>query len=565
MKKFSEFEYKRPDGDNFAKTVRELISRFSAADSAEEQNVLMAEINAVRNRFETMVVIGQIRHDIDTNDEFYDTENDALDELRPVYEGLKSEFYSALVSSPFRASLEKNWGEQLFELAELQMKTFDPAVLSDLQEENKLTSSYVKLKASASISFKGEKRNLSQMQPFTQSEDRTVRLAAVKAVSDFYEENCEKFDEIYDKLVHLRHSIALKLGFKSFVPLAYARLGRSDYNAGMVANYRRQVHEKIVPLATSLRERQARRLALGSLQYHDEGFQFLTGNAVPKGDPEWIKKNGQVMYNEMSPATGEFFNFMLDCELTDLVTRRGKAGGGYCEYMPDHQAPFIFSNFNGTSGDVDVLTHEAGHSFQAYRSRHFEVPEYYFPTLEACEIHSMSMEFFCWPWMENFFLEDVDKYKFSHLAGAVLFIPYGVAVDEFQHWVYENPEVSPARRRKAWRDIERKYLPHRNYGDNSFLDEGGFWFRQGHIFEDPFYYIDYTLAQVCALEFWGKSRSDFDKAWTDYLGLCDLGGSRSFSELVKSAGLRNPFADGTIGRIMEPVSKWLDSVEDDKL
>lgn len=562
MKKFCDFKYARPDSNTLEHDMRDLIARFSEGNSAEEQNTVMAEINAIRNSFESMIAIGRIRHDIDTADKFYDTENDALDKLDPVYEGLKSEFYAVLVCSRFREELEKKWGAQLFRLAELQMKTFSPEVLLDLQEENRLTSQYVKLKAGASIMFQGVEHNLSQMTPFTQSSDREIRSAAVSAVSNFYETNCDQFDDIYDTLVKLRHRIAQKLGYNNFTSLAYARLGRSDYDASMVANYRKQVLESIVPVSVSLRKRQAARLGLTDLSFCDEGLNFLTGNATPKGDPEWIIQSGKAMYTEMSSETEQFFNYMLERNLTDLVTRKGKAGGGYCSYIPDENAPFIFSNFNGTSGDVDVLTHEAGHAFQAYCSRSFEVPEYYFPTLEACEIHSMSMEFFAWPWMSKFFEGDLEKYLFSHLAGAVLFIPYGVAVDEFQHWVYENPEVSPSERRTAWRRIEKKYLPLREYGDNTFLDKGGFWFRQGHIFEDPFYYIDYTLAQVCAFEFWAKSRAGGDNAWIDYLKLCSLGGSLPFTELVKAAGLHNPFTDGTIGLTMKPVSDWLDSVND---
>lgn len=565
MKRFTEFDYHRPDREVFERDMRALIERFKNAESAQVQNAVMAEINSARSTFESLVAIGQVRHTIDTTDKFYDQENDALDQLEPVYEGLKSEFYRALLASRFRPALEDRWGVQLFRLAELQMKTFSPEVLSDLQAENKLSSEYVKLKAAASISFQGEERNLSQMQPFVEFRSRDVRIAAVRAVSGFYEANGERFDAIFDQLVKIRHGIAMKLGFDSFVPLAYARLGRSDYDATMVANYRRQVYESVVPLATRLRDRQARRIGLSSLQYHDEGLEFLTGNATPKGGPEWILENGRGMYSEMSPETKEFFDHMVERELMDLVTRKGKAGGGYCTFVPDERAPFIFSNFNGTSGDVDVLTHEAGHAFQAYRSRDFEVPEYHFPTLEACEIHSMSMEFFAWPWMDRFFGTDVDKYRFSHIAGAVLFIPYGVAVDEFQHWVYENPGASPAARRETWRQIERKYLPHRDYGDNPFLDGGGFWFRQGHIFEDPFYYIDYTLAQVCAFEFWGRSRTERAGAWKDYLRLCGLGGSLPFTGLVQAAGLHDPFSDGTIRAIISPVEEWLDSIEDDKL
>lgn len=565
MKKFSEFRYERPDKAGFEKSMKDLTARFESAGSAEEQNEVMALVNKVRNTYESMAAIGTTRHTIDTTDAFYDAENDELDRLGPVYEELKSGFYRALVGSRFRPELEKRWGTQLFRLAELQIRTINPAVVADLQAENALASEYVKLKASASIPFLGQDRNLSQMQPFTESPDRGVREAAVRAVSGFYSENGDRIDSIYDGLVRLRHGIAVKLGFESFTPLGYARLGRTDYDAGMVANYRRQVHETIVPLATRLRQRQAARLGLKSLSFHDEGLEFLTGNATPKGDPDWIVENGRFMYSQMSPETSEFFDFMTGRELLDLVTRKGKAGGGYCTYIADEQAPFIFANFNGTSGDVDVLTHEAGHAFQAFRSRGFQVPEYYFPTLEACEIHSMSMEFLAWPWMGRFFGEDLEKYLFSHLSGALLFIPYGVAVDEFQHWVYGNPGATPAERRSAWRDIERKYLPHRDYGTDTFLDGGGYWFRQGHIFEDPFYYIDYTLAQVCAFEFWAKSREDRSRAFADYVKLCGLGGSLPFTGLVKACGLHDPFSDGAIKAIVAPVAAWLDSVDDGKL
>ncbi|OHD24050.1 MAG: oligoendopeptidase F [Spirochaetes bacterium GWB1_59_5] len=565
MTTFRDFTYVRPDMKELEPRFRELVASFSAAGSVEAQNGFMASINDLRSHIESMQAIVGIRHTIDTEDAFYDQENDYMDEMEPVYEGLKSEYYRALLASPFRAELESRWGSQLFRLADMQMKTFSPEVMEDLQTENRLSSEYVKLKASARIPFEGEERNLAQMTPFTESADRSTRERAHKAMSGFFAANAGEFDRIFDELVHIRDRIAVKLGFPNFVPLAYARLGRSDYDASMVARYRRQVYESIVPLSRKLRKRQAARLGLQALKFHDESLEFLSGNATPKGDPAWIIARGREMYAAMSPETDEFFRYMLDRGLLDLETRKGKAGGGYCEYIDSEKSPFIFSNFNGTSGDVDVLTHEAGHAFQCFRSRQFSMPEYHWPTLEACEIHSMSMEFFAWPWMKDFFGPDVDKYKFAHLSGALLFVPYGVAVDEFQHWVYENPEAGPAGRRAAWSSIEKKYLPHRDYGDDEFLSSGGFWYRQGHIFEDPFYYIDYTLAQVCAFEFWGKSMTDRKAAWAEYLGLCGLGGSKPFTGLLDAANLSNPFTDGTIARIVAPIETWLDGVDDSAL
>jgi M3 family oligoendopeptidase len=340
---------------------------------------------------------------------------------------------------------------------------------------------------------------------------------------------------------------------------------RTDYDADMVAAFRKQVKEEVVPLVTRLKERQRERLGLEKLNYYDENFHFRTGNAIPKGDGEWIIENGKRMYQELSPETNQFFNYMIDNDLMDLVAKKGKESGGYCTFIEDYKAPFIFSNFNGTSGDIDVLTHEAGHAFQVYRSRDLDIPEYYWPTYEACEIHSMSMEFLTWPWMELFFKEDTEKYKFSHLSGALIFLPYGVAVDEFQHFVYENPNASPVERKQAWRKIEMEYLPHRDYEGNEFLEHGGYWQRQSHIYQSPFYYIDYTLAQICAFQFWKRSTEKDETAWEDYLNLCQLGGSKSFLDLVESANLKSPFVDGTVQSVVKVIDEWLSTVDDKAL
>jgi len=461
--------------------------------------------------------------------------------------------------------LKKKWGTQLFLLAEAQLKTFSPEIIPLLQQENKLSSDYTKLVASAKIMFEGEERTLPQLQPFAESQDRSMRKKASEARFNFFQENSEKFDEIYDSLVKIRTEIASVLGYSNFVELAYYRMTRTDYDATMVKKFRDQVKEFIVPLATKLYERQQERIGVDTFTYYDEGFQFTSGNATPKGSPEWIIENGAKMYHELSEETGSFFDFMTERNLLDLVAKKGKAGGGYCTYIDNYSSPFIFSNFNGTSGDIDVLTHEAGHAFQVYSSRNYNIPEYIWPTYEACEIHSMSMEFFTWPWMELFFQEDTEKYKFAHLSGALLFLPYGVAVDEFQHIVYENPELSPAERKQAWRELEKKYLPHREYEGNAYLEEGGFWQRQGHIYNSPFYYIDYTLAQICAFQFWKKSQENKEEAWKDYVYLCSLGGSKSFTELVKEVNLISPFEDGCVESVIGTIQQWLDSVDDKQL
>ena len=563
--KFNDYKYEKINIDETKEKFSNLIKSFSDAENLEEQTKYMDEIIKLRNHIDTMETLVSIRHSIDTTDEFYDKENEYVDEISPILFGFISEFYKALVNSKFRADLEKKYGKFLFDLAENTLKTFNEEIIPDLQEENRLSSKYSKLIASAKIQFDGEEKNLSEMVPYTQSKDRNVRIEASKKVAHFFKENKDKFDKIYDGLVKVRTTIAQKLGYKNYVELGYARLSRLEYDSKMVASYRKQVLENIVPLHTELRQRQAKRLGLDKLKFYDEPIKFNSGNADPHGDPEWILNHGKTMYNELSKETAEFFSFMTEKNLLDLLSKKGKMSGGYCTYIPEYKSPYIFANFNGTSHDVDVLTHEAGHAFQVYQSRGYEIPEYLWPTYEACEIHSMSMEFLTWPWMDLFFENDAEKYKFIHLSEALLFIPYGVTVDEFQHWVYENPNAAPDDRRAKWLEIEKKYLPTRDYGEVDDLKEGIFWFRQGHIFNSPFYYIDYTLAQVCAFQFWIKSQENREKAWDEYLALCKLGGSKPFFELMKAANLKNPFEQGTIASVIPKIREFLESIDDMKL
>lgn len=561
---FNEYNYQRPDLESLKSRFGVLVDKFKNARSFQEQDEVMVEINLLRRNFESMSEIASIRHTIDTTDTYYEQEQEYFDESTPIYQGLVSDFYRELVASKQRPNLENKWGRQLFQIAEMTLRTFRPEIIEDLQVENKLTTEYMKLIASASIMFEGEERNLPGLGPFQQSTDRIMRKRASEAKYGFFAVHEADLDRIYDQLVKVRHQIAQKLGYKDYVGLGYDRMLRSDYTPEMVAGFRRQVAEHIVPAASGLRERQRQRLGLETLLYFDEAVEFLKGNAKPQGDAEWIVDNGRRLFGELSSETAEFFEFMTEHGLMDLVSKKGKAGGGYCTYISEYRSPFIFSNFNGTSGDVDVLTHESGHAFQVYSSRNFVLPEYQWPTYESCEIHSMSMEFWAWPWMELFFKEDADKYRFAHLSDALLFIPYGVSVDEFQHFVYSNPGATVEERKQAWRAIEKKYLPHRNYAENDYLEKGSYWHQQSHIFTAPFYYIDYTLAQVCAFQFWQKSREIRDAAWQDYLNLCRLGGSLSFLELVKQANLTSPFEKRCVPEVIQAISAWLAGVDDSK-
>lgn len=562
--KFKDYKYERPELEQVKASLEKELELIGGNESLETEIKAIYKLFDLVDYVSSMGQLVGVRNSLDTTDEFYEKEQAFFDENGPVLQQYNHMLMEKMLGSKNRAGLEKEFGTLLFQRAELAKKTFKPEIIPDLQQENKLSTEYGKLQASAKIEFQGGTYNLSQMAPFVQSKDRETRHQAQLAVSKFFSDNEKEFDRIYDELVKVRTKIAKILGYENFVQLGYDRFGRTDYNAADVKNYRDQIYEDIVPLVNDLTARKAKRLGIESPKSYDLALSFLSGNPTPKGDRAWMVGHAKTMYDEMSKETSDFFNFMVDHELLELDSKPGKQGGGYCTYIPEYKSPFIFANFNGTSHDVDVLTHEAGHAFQVYSSKDL-LPEYRWPTMEAAEIHSMSMEFLAWPWIHLFFEDDTDKYKFNHLASAVSFLPYGVLVDEFQHHIYEKPELSPDERKTLWRTLEKKYLPFKDYDDDAFLEKGGFWFRQGHIFGAPFYYIDYTLAQVCAFQYWIKHQENRAEALDSYLKLCKLGGSKSFLGLIESAKLQNPFVKGTVKEIVKPIRAYLDAVDDTKL
>ena len=559
--KFNEYKYERPNYEEVKKIFLELVEKINIANSYEDQHEYIMELNNLRKHIETMSTLASIRNSINTADEFYDKEKDYWDEYGPLYMELNTDFYKAIVNSKFKEDIKKDYSEQFYKICENALKSFSTGIIGDLQEENKLMSQYTKLLASAKISYKGKELNLPGLYKYMLSDDRSIREESSKLYYNYFADNEDEFDNIYDELVKIRHNMAVKLGFNNFVELGYIRMDRTDYTPNMVDNLRKQVLEYIVPLCNELYEKQRKRLKLDKLTYVDENIEFLDGNAEIKGNSKYIIENGIKMYNELSKETKEFFDFMLENDLMDLETKHNKSAGGYCTFIPDYKAPFIFSNFNGTSEDMDVLTHEAGHAFQLFMSRDIEMQEISFPTLDSCEIHSMSMEFITYPWMELFFKEDTDKYKFAHLCSAIKFLPYGVIVDEFQHIIYGNPNMTKDERKKVWRDLEKKYLPHRDYEDNEILEKGCWWFKQGHIFKDPFYYIDYVLAQICAFQFLKKMNEDREIGWEDYLRICKVGGTESFLQIVNTGNLIFPFEDGCILSIIENLKDNVKKIE----
>lgn len=553
--KFSEMPYKRIDMDEVKKTYRDIIDRTKAAGSGEEQFEIHREYYKFMDDIRTSMELAMIRHDIDTTDEFYEKESDFYDEVTPIINQYENEYGQVLYDSPYREYLESKIGKVTFKNIEIANKAFDEKIIPLMQEENALSSRYSKLIATAKIPFEGEIYNLSLMKKFQTSPDREVRRKAWKAVSDYFLSVTDEIDEIYDKMVKNRTEQARQLGYENYVELGYYRMNRNCYDKEMVENFRRQVKEYFVPFANKLHEQRRARIGVDKLSYIDTDVYFTNGNPAPTGTPEEILAAGQKMYGELSPQTKEFFDFMMENELFDVLGRKTKRQGGYMTYIPNFKSPFIFANFNGTSGDVDVITHECGHAFQGYIVRDEEIREFADITMETAEIHSMSMEYFTYNWMDLFFGDRKDDYLKMHLEDSSAFVPYGCMVDEFQHIVYENPDMTPAERKAAWAGLEKVYRPHMDYEDDPFFGKGGFWQKQPHIFGSPFYYIDYCLASVCAMQFKAMMDEDFGKAWENYYKLCKLSARDFFTNVITEAGLKSPFEDGCIKNLVDKFEK----------
>jgi M3 family oligoendopeptidase len=551
MVKFKDLEYVRPDSEKVEKELTDATVRLENASSFEEAKAAFLDFSETMSHFYTMDSIANIRNTVNMADEFYDAERAFFDEASPKLMPVMKRASGALIRSPFRAEFEELYGKQLIKNYEVQEKLMSEEIIAPSIEENTLSSEYSKIAASCSVDFHGEKCNFYGLLRHMQSTDRKERREAFIEWAKLYEGIAPKLDEIYTKLVAVRCDIASKLGFDSYIDYIYPQRGRYDYDAAKVAEFREAVRKYITPVCAEMYEEQRKRIGVDKLSWYDEDLVFPDGNAIPIGTPEELVSKAKKMYENMSPETAEYFDFMVEYELLDLVTRENKHLGGYCTFLPDFKAPFIFSNFNQTSADVDVLTHEAGHAFEAYyASRRLPLDDLTWSTSEINEIHSMTMEHFTYPYMESFFGDKADKYRFAHFCEALKTIPYLVCVDEFQHRVFEKPDATSMERRAIWREIEQKYMPWRDYDGNEFLEGGGFWMQKQHIFLYPFYYIDYALAGLGAFSLYRRKLEGGD-AWGDYLTLCSIGGKYGYFETLEKANIPIPLNDEVVKELAE--------------
>ena len=549
-------------------TEESMCSAFDAFFAAEKKATRAEDLLAARealNRawmtFYTQRELANYRYNQNVNDAFYQGEIDYYDAIGPQLDALQTKFYRAMLQSPFRKELEQALGSLLFRKYEVSIKAHSEACIADEQEENALVTQYTKRMSTLLFSWEGKQIPLSVLRGKLEDGSAQVRKAAADAIGEGLRAYGEELDTIYDSLVRVRDRIAKKMGYKDFVELGYYRMGRTGFTRAMVEKFRANVVKSVVPVVSRLKMGLKEELGLDVFRFSDNDVYCKGGNPAFLLTIPQAFDAAQTMYDEMDGEIGEFFRSMVAAEAFDVDAREGKCGGGFCDELPDYNQSVILANFNGTTGDVDVLTHEFGHAFAMHASAAAGVDfELGIGGMETAECHSMSMEFLCWPYMEKFFRDEAGAYRFKHLADGLSFLPYGCIVDEFQHYAYENPTATPAERKAYYLSLEKKYRPYLTYDGIPYLEEGTRWQYQSHIYQSPFYYIDYCLAQTVALGFLALSRKSYPEALARYKQFARSGGSLPFETLVTRAGLADPFAEGALASLAGEMEKILASL-----
>lgn len=554
--KISEIKYVRPDKEQVLAHLADIRQRMENAQTLEDFYAVHDDYKAYSEDLGTNMRIAFIRFTQDTRNEFYAAEQDYLDEIVPEISVANAKIANCYLTSKFRKQLEERFPAVMFKNLQMAVDAADPRIVEDRVEENKVTTSYTKLMSSIVIDFEGEKLTMAGIGKYFTSPDRDLRKRAVYAWGQAIEDNKEQLDEIYDKLVKIRTRMGRKLGYDGFAPLGYLQMQRNCYTKEDIARFRENVLKYLVPLASKIRNKVGKELGIDKQYYYDNGI-FTVEEPKPIGTPQEMFDNASKMYNEMSEETGKLFDTMRESECFDVMSREGKWGGGYCEGLPKYKLPFILANWNGSAGDVDVLTHEFGHALEFYKSFFIESEFLCSISMETAEVHSMSMEFLAYPWIDLFFGDKTPEYKFYHIGGAVTFIPYGTIVDWFQQSCYDNPDMTPAERNEMYNKMEKQFLPHMTTEGIPALQDGRRWQRQAHIFESPFYYIDYCFAQFTALQFLALSQEDYKGAFAKYIKFLNFGGTKPFTELLSECGLLSPFEEESFKLVVASCEKIL--------
>lgn len=561
MKKICEYEYKRASVEKAIEFVKAAAREVRSATCANDIVAARKKLREYMDVFSTAVGLAMIRHTLDTRDEFYAAEQDYYDENLPALSAATTEFDRAIIESPHVKELESLVNPIILQNIRAGLRVMDERIVDDRIAENKLVTRYDKLLAGLAYPWNGKTVTLGEMHGFCKDKDRAVRKAAFAVIGNTLASVGAELDDIYDKLVKVRDRMAKKMGFSNFVEMGDLRIGHIGYGRAQIGVFRESVLTDVVPVLSRLKAELAARLGLDRIHLYDNDIYINGGNIDPVGTAEDLFAAAQAMYDEMSPALGAFFRDMCAAQAIDYKARVGKLGGGYAEMLFAYKQPFIFANFNGTMDDVGVLTHELGHAYAFKRAVDCGIDgDLFVGGMETAETHSMGMEALCNRYNSYFYGEREKAATYQQIFDAFNFLAYGVIVDYFQQLVYEQPEMSPKARRELWLELERKFRPYVDMSDMPFYCDGGRWQYQKHIYESPFYYIDYCLSTCLALQFGELAAADYSDALNRYLALVDAGGTKPISRLAADAGLDSPFDVGALKKVCEQISVHLHSL-----
>ena len=559
--KFSEMTYTRPDIDALLARCKQLAAKAADAPDGDALIQVYYEQSRAFADYTTASQLANIHYTCDTRDAYWKAEQDFFDANGPAVTNASVEISRAFLANPHVDALTEKFGSTCVAGMKNAVLSMDDRTVELQQQFNALVSRYQQIYGGALVELDGKQLTIPQLGPYKEDLDPAVRRAAYEAEAGYFDAHRDELDALYTKIVKNLNRQAEVLGYKDYSELSYVRMNRIGYGQAEIQAFRDQVARDVVPELQKVMAMRAKRTGIIHPTFTDLPIIFKDGNPKPIPGYQARMDAARTMYHELSPETAEFIDFMQDNELFDVESRPGKMSGGYMTSLPSYKAPFIFANWNNTSGDVDVLTHECGHAFEGYvAERDPAIPaDLECPGMESAEIHSMAMEFLTAPWHHLLFGKDTDKYALLHAEDSFVFLAYGCEVDEFQHIMYQNPDLTPDERNAEWLKLEKKYRPWIDFAGLPFYGRGAGWQRQLHIYECPFYYIDYCLSTMAALQFFLLSLTDHKDAWERYLRLVRRAGMASYTELLETAGLKVPFEEGSIKGIAQQMTDWLET------
>lgn len=427
-------------------------------------------------------------------------------------------------------------------------------------ENERLSQQYQKITGIMTVEFRGQEMTLQQVGRFLEEPDRTTREEAWRLAADRFLKDGDELDALYDKMVHLRHRIATNAACADFQQYAFRMYERFDYTPGHCYAFHDAMEKVVVPAMMKLAEKRRQALGLTTLRPWDLAVDPENRPPLrPFTTDEELSAGCGRIFDRVDPELGAIFQTLRNNQVLDLGSRKGKAPGGYQATYPERRMPFIFMNAVGTEGDVRTLLHEGGHAFHTWACRHDPLLAYRNYPIEFAEVASMGMECLALPHLDLFYGPETNRARKRFLEEIVYSLPWIAMVDAFQHYVYTNVDHTPPRRNEEWVRIAQRFAPHADWtGLEPYRARA--WHRKLHFFEVPFYYIEYGIAQLGALQVWLTSRKDYRKAVQMYRAGLALGGSRPLPELFETAGLKFDFSEKTVRPLIDAVMEEIENL-----